>query len=774
MKKGSLLLVLSFCLSLAARAQPTAPTCEKTLGVTWADIKQCMAELHAAYGGNFAGQGYVEQFPGAVFGYLPDGTTTPIIGAVGSEYQAYANGDNGSGPALWLGSVTKPFTHAAGLVALEQGGWNYDGLWTQIPNATGFFVTNDKYAASRALKQKISIRDVFTMSAGFTDTNVFEINNSQYYNPGTDTKVFLADSRPCRESTSGTTDINKQLYEEPGLNNECVYVPATGLWTPAREVSNRQVAQFLMSLPVKNTPLSQTATDVTFPYVYSNRSSIMVAWLAEKQSGLLPNLHAKQNIFTPLGMNDTYYIPAGAPNADSTSDNPIAEMHPFANGLRGDTVNTPEGVRPCNGTFWCKERQWTFPWPEGGLQSTPRDLFKFLAGLRDNTIPAFSATTRSRLLNDQLLPEQHGPEGQSRTAGFAYARNGAGGLVNGLTEGTVFHNGFPGTSMAYDPVRRIAWFFANQRLMRQKPYFQTGPEGFSEARIFQRMLTSLLDNIRPDNLDFHFDAARAIHRGLFPLRYGSALPPSATITDAYVACRNSAGACTYLVQEEYNTTGSATAGRWDDLSSNQRTMTVAAGGDVWPGNGSRHDDDVLNEPESMRNGPFRLAISAPGDYATVSSPTAPTAFTMSVWVRPRTTANNTILTRTVFNFSGDDPTWQIAIENGRFVANLWDTAGKKTVVGNVVTANAWYHVVAKATQNGSLKLFVNGVQAGANVPVGTFLASNAPAYSVGYYTVTAPGFDVAALNVYKQEHNSADIARNCNGLKSRFENMPCQ
>lgn len=778
MKRFLFPFVLWFTFSLTAQTlppPPPAPTCEKLLGVTWADIRQCMNELVAGYDGSYH-PAYARQFYGATFGYLPDGTTTPVISSAGPDYAAYADGDDGKGPILWLGSVTKPFTHASGLIALEQAGWNYDGPWTQIPGATGYLINADKYAASRALKRKISIRNVFTMTAGFTDTTVNAVNNSTFRAPG-EPEFFGTDSKACRDSTSGTTDPTKQYYGEPGLNDECVFVPTTSSWRGARDVANRHVAQFLMGLPVQKQPLSQTATTVTFPYAYSNRSSFMTAWLAQTQSGQLPNHHVKQNIFTPLGMTNSFFIPYPAPGYDSDTNDParIAELQPMANGLRGNLVTPPLGVRPCeDGTFWCHERPWRFPWPEGGMYSTPGDLFKFLAGLRDNTIPAFSATTRTRLLTDQLQHQHDG--GNSRTAGFAYARNGVSGFVNGLTEGTVYHNGFPGFTMVHDPVRRVSWIFATQRMMRQKPYFQAKYEQFAEARTFNRMLTAMLENLRPDNLDLHFDAARAVHRGHFPLRYGSTTAgPGAEPTDAYVACANNATTCFYTREEEYNACGLETEDRWDDLSPNQRTMAIATAGCAWPGNGSRHDDDVDPlEPESSRNGPFRLYIGQSGDSATVASTAAPTAFTMSVWVRPRSTANNTILTRTVFHPAGDVPSWQIAIENGRIVANLWDTGGKRTVIGGTITPYNWYHVVAKATQNGALSLFVNGRPVGTSVSVGTFLAANAPSYSVGYYTVNAPGFDVAALNVYKQEHAAADIVRNCNGLKYRFPGMTCQ
>jgi hypothetical protein len=447
----------------------------------------------------------------------------------------------------------------------------------------------------------------------------------------------------------------------------------------------------------------------------------------------------------------------------------IAHMVNVANGHRG-TNTPPEGVRPCDGKFWCDDRDWPLFWAAGGTYSTARELLNFMTKLGDNQIPAFSATTRSRIMNDQLAGNQ--ANGRSRSAAFPVTRNG---VASRFSEGGVDHLGFPGTMLAYEPSRDLASFFGTQRLMQERNAGQVAFEQFAEGKMFTKLLNTLVENVRPDNLDFHFDASRAIRSGLFPMRYGSKLPGATTYTDAYLACKNSpAEQCQYIAQPEYNSCGAATEDTWEDLSNNQRVMTIQTAACAWPGNGSRSTNAA-----NQQLGPFRLRMAAAGDQATFYSPAAPTAFTMSAWVQPRTTANNQILTRMVTGPMDFAPTWQIAIENGRFIARLWDTIGTRTVIGDPVVANAWYHVVAKATQNGSLSLYINGHPSGVSVPVGAFLPLNAsgPLYFVGTDTVTpvtAPGFDVALLNAYNQEHSAADIVRNCNGLKYRFPGATCQ
>lgn len=771
--KRSIVVVLSFCFAIAIHAQtnPT-PTCEKTLGVTWTDIKQCMNELHVAY---------PDQFAGAAFGYVPPGTTQPVISTAGTGFGTEAqhmNTNPDDDPILWLGSISKIFTHSAALVAAEQTGIGYGSTFASIPGASQWLVDGDFYRRSRALKSALTVKQVLTMSAGFRDSTADETDDSPFRDPDEipfyqQPSMNPAAAAQCFATNAGTTDPQRQYLEEVGLFAECIYLPGTNEWRNGRNTFVKDAAQHLMRYPMREEPISPNLYSMN----YSNRSSYMAAWLIEQRTGQHANQYIKSTLFQPLGMSNTFSIPATFPSAPLNALNEgvtasqvgrITHMLNKANGLR-NTNTAPEGVRPCNGDFWCDVRNWRLFWAAGGTYSTPRDLLTFMTKLGDNQIPAFSATTRTRLFTDQLLPQQSAA-GKSRTGAFAYARNGVVDFVAPHSEGEIYHNGYPGASLAYDPNRDLAWFFGTQRVMHQKEYFQAGAEQFAEGRIFSKMLTSMVENVRPDNLDFHFDAARALRFNLFPYRYGASLTGTSH-TNGYFACGNTTADCSYVLQQEYNACGTATQNQWHDLSSQNRTMSIsAAGGDCpWPGNGSR----TINAA-NQQLGPFRLRIDAPGEYATVSTPAAPTAFTMSAWVQPRTTANNTILTRTVFHPSGDLPTWQIAVENGRLVANLWDTAGKRTVIGSTVTPNAWYHVVAKATQNGALSLYVNGVPSGASVPVGTFLAASSPSYSVGYYTVNAPGFDVAALNVYNQEHTAADITRNCNGLKYRFPGMTCQ
>src|SRR5688572_32659717 len=63
------------------------------------------------------------------------------------------------------------------------------------------------------------------------------------------------------------------------------------------------------------------------------------------------------------------------------------------------------------------------------------------------------------------------------------------------------------------------------------------------------------------------------------------------------------------------------------------------------------------------NGPATTEIYTLSLHDALPISTAPTAFTMSVWVQPRTAANNTILSRSVAGPFDYTPTWQIAIEN---------------------------------------------------------------------------------------------------------------
>jgi CubicO group peptidase (beta-lactamase class C family) len=757
--------------------RPAAPTCAKTLGVTWADIKQCMAELTARY---------PEQFNAATFGYIPAGAATPIVGFAGTALGDDARYAAGTEPILWQGSITKPFTHITTLLALERAGRSVDETVANFsPRAYQSFIVADPYAASRTRKMPLTIRQVLTMTAGFDEMNY---NSLEYHrlrdvnNEPSFWAYYYPSPASCYTNATGRSDPGEWYDFEPGLFNECIWAPSVigdpnspKTWQPARQVPLWNVAQFTMSYPVSIDPIAPNL----YPLKYSNSASIIGAFVTESLTGQTHNTYTKANFLTPLGMTDTFYNPQNFPapldklneGVTQAQRDRIAHMLNKANGVR-DTNLAHLGLAPCDGSYWCDVRSWAFTWPEGGLYATPRNLMAFMRAIRDRTLPNTSASMYNLMLNDQLAESQAG--GQSRTAAFAYARNGMDGFIEERTEHTVYHNGYPGTALTYDPNRQLISYFGVQRVMRQHPYFQPAGETFAEARQFDSMLTSMLENPKADNVNFYLDAARAAKRNQRVLRYESRVPPSTTWADAFDACVNQGdtGTCEYHVQTDYNTCASGTSASWFDLGPSQRTMTVSgASCNWWPGTGSYTE----NGDGRLQNGPFRLRLGN-GVTGSITSNLYPNAYSIALWVRPRTTANASILSRAGAAAYNYKTTYQVGIQNGRIVHATRDINNVRTVInGPVVAAGQWYHVVARATKNGTMSLYVNGVFAG-SAPVGDFVTIGGVTYNLGSAADGLGAFDgdVALAAVYNVEMTATEVQRTCNGTKYRFPGASCQ
>src|SRR5690606_21474847 len=71
------------------------------------------------------------------------------------------------------------------------------------------------------------------------------------------------------------------------------------------------------------------------------------------------------------------------------------------------------------------------------------------------------------------------------------------------------------------------------------------------------------------------------------------------------------------------------------------------------------------------------------------------------------------------NFHG---TWSHVVHldgAGRFAHYVYDGATRTATGTTVAQAGEWYFVVATAQQNGAMRIYVNGVQEGSDVAVGT-------------------------------------------------------
>jgi hypothetical protein len=116
-----------------------------------------------------------------------------------------------------------------------------------------------------------------------------------------------------------------------------------------------------------------------------------------------------------------------------------------------------------------------------------------------------------------------------------------------------------------------------------------------------------------------------------------------------------------------------------------------------------------------------MAISLNGTDAHVRVPdsSSPTSYTIAGWVKP-SAYGRTIFART--SGTGFHSSWShvLAVEsNGRFSHYLFDGSGR-TVIGNsTAVLGEWHFVAATAQQNGTMRLYVNGVEEGSAQAIGT-------------------------------------------------------
>jgi CubicO group peptidase (beta-lactamase class C family) len=117
-------------------------------------------------------------------------------------------------------------------------------------------------------------------------------------------------------------------------------------------------------------------------YKYSNTGNALIGLLVEEISGLDFNTYCKQNIFTPLGMGETFW------RLDEISQ----------------TIVQPYNYK--NGQYEAIEHYTFADYPNGGLRSTGRNLYKFLNALVNdgvsNNFQLLSAGTIDTMITPQI------------------------------------------------------------------------------------------------------------------------------------------------------------------------------------------------------------------------------------------------------------------------------------------------------------------------------------------------------------------------------------
>jgi len=197
---------------------------------------------------------------------------------------------------------------------------------------------------------------------------------------------------------------------------------------------------------------------------------------------------------------------------------------------------------------------------------------------------------------------------------------------------------------------------------------------------------------------------------------------------------------------QYNDRGTAQFELWagDAMSTSQTQTNVAVDryypfdGDVTDHSGNAVDAQVLDGPNgNVIDGTYTndvppvlasgksTVLSQTGARIEIPDPsgaTQPIAYTISLWVKfTDLSLPTSVITRTTAS-GAETNGWshQIRVtESGQFQAYLWDGAERAVTGTTVAQPNKWYHVAATALSGGFEHLYVNGVEEGTPVSLGT-------------------------------------------------------
>ncbi len=163
-------------------------------------------------------------------------------------------------------------------------------------------------------------------------------------------------------------------------------------------------------------------------------------------------------------------------------------------------------------------------------------------------------------------------------------------------------------------------------------------------------------------------------------------------------------------------------------------------------------------------GKFEQALEFDGtdDFVNLPYTSDPTVYTISAWVQPAQTSPASIVVRT--SDAGPTTHWshQLRIQSsGVFEHYAWD-GSERTVLGTtVIKAGTWYSVVLVATNNGDVRLYVNGQEEGTATTVGTlwadgdrFLVGSNSGHAMGWFEGL-----VDDLRIYDNVLSAAEIAK---------------
>ena len=143
----------------------------------------------------------------------------------------------------------------------------------------------------------------------------------------------------------------------------------------------------------------------------------------------------------------------------------------------------------------------------------------------------------------------------------------------------------------------------------------------------------------------------------------------------------------------------------------------------WSGHG--HDGKLIGDPQWVDGyDGGALEFDGADDYVNLPYTNHPTAYTIAAWVKPARTSAASIVLRTSGRGPTADVSHQLTINSsGVFEHFTYDGSGRYLTGTTAIEADTWYFVVAVATNNGDMRLYVNGREEGTAITdIGTLWA----------------------------------------------------
>ncbi|MDH5701030.1 MAG: LamG domain-containing protein, partial [Nitrospirota bacterium] len=187
-------------------------------------------------------------------------------------------------------------------------------------------------------------------------------------------------------------------------------------------------------------------------------------------------------------------------------------------------------------------------------------------------------------------------------------------------------------------------------------------------------------------------------------------------------------------------------------------------------------DGNLNDSAGSANGTFNggvpnytvgkidqaLEFDGTDDYVNLPYTSDPIAYTISVWIKPAGMSPSSIVVRT--SNAGPTTHWshQLRIDSSGVIEHYaWDGSERRVLGTTAIEVDTWYSLVAVATNNGDVRLYVNGREEGNATTIGTlwadgdrFLVGSNSGHGMGWFEGV-----VDDLRIYDTAMSAAEIAK---------------